>query len=610
MATSTMAKTKAPMTEEQTASMFAGTLIYKALLEAGEPLKANDIAKMVGRADFDSKLTRVALVTNPHMTAVDRKWTLWSRYLDSRRTLDFNLQRVLNAFGQPVQLPHLANELHSIYGRPMEIYEEMLERMTKDSDHFFTVGKNSVALSSWLLDTEAEIDDEVLFDNFIRDEEIAESEAAAKSSGISAGSPESIGAFLNEINKPVRAKVAQYFAWRSDKEGFNAKTFYENLFLHSGGQALMDGTWIGTEYAKTLAGNFAVLAQQEVSDTAEAEAQEAAKPLVIGDSELETLIDMVLDNEETSHAAQMLEDVFEVMPDFRTYEGDLNTVIAALAADDRVIWLGTDRFRPLDSLPAYIYTVPGLLEIPEHHFADLEGNVIDQLLEDEGFDGGLDREIVSPLAQDVLDEEPIGNPDANPPSNARAVVKYHHKQIGTLPLCLFPAGFFPQEPVVLETEFLLPTGQKATVWVNNETRLLYGLIDWFEGIPIDSGATFTLERKLPDLYAINYSDETEPNMFNSRNRLNELILLQERAESEQLATFELVREIMEHYRKGIEFITLHTEVNIVRRETRRMVASVLSEYHCFFQRGGAWVYDAKKLTLGFDKSKKKFIHKA
>ena len=159
LATSTMAKTKAPMTEEQTASMFAGTLIYKALLEAGEPLKANDIAKMVGRADFDSKLTRVALVTNPHMTAVDRKWTLWSRYLDSRRTLDFNLQRVINAFGQPVRLPHLANELHSIYGRPMEIYEEMLERMTKDSDHFFTVGKNSVALSSWLLDTEAEIDD-------------------------------------------------------------------------------------------------------------------------------------------------------------------------------------------------------------------------------------------------------------------------------------------------------------------------------------------------------------------------------------------------------------------------------------------------------------------
>ena len=66
---------------------------------------------------------------------------------------------------------------------------------------------------------------------------------------------------------------------------------------------------------------------------------------------------------------------------------------------------------------------------------------------------------------------------------------------------------------------------------------------------------------------------------------------------------------MEHYRKGIEFITLLTEVNIVRRVSRRLVASVLTEYHCFFQRAGAWVYDVKKLPLGFDKSKRKFIKK-
>ena len=98
-------------------------------------------------------------------------------------------------------------------------------------------------------------------------------------------------------------------------------------------------------------------------------------------------------------------------------------------------------------------------------------------------------------------------------------------------------------------------------------------------------------------------------MFISRNRVNELLALQERAETEELPTFDIMREIMEHYRKGIEFLTLLTEVNIVRRVTRRMVASILSEYHCFFQRGGAWVYDAKKLTQGFDKSKRKYLVK-
>jgi len=253
--------------------------------------------------------------------------------------------------------------------------------------------------------------------------------------------------------------------------------------------------------------------------------------------------------------------------------------------------------------------VPGLLEITEERYTDLDGNPVDLLLEDDGFDGGLEREIMNPLAQDVLDEEPIPLPDMNPPSNARAVIKYHHKQIGTLPLCQFSSGFFPPEPAILETDFSLPSGQKTRVWINNETRMLYGLLDWFSSIPIDSGATFTLERTSPDSYLINYNDESEPSMFISRNRVNDLFVLQERVEAENLATTDIVREIMEHYRKGIEFLTLHTEVNIVRRATRRMVASILSEYHYFFQRGGSWVYDVKKQPLGFDKSKRKYLVK-
>ena len=156
---------------------------------------------------------------------------------------------------------------------------------------------------------------------------------------------------------------------------------------------------------------------------------------------------------------------------------------------------------------------------------------------------------------------------------------------------------------------MLPGGHKSQVWVNNETRLLYGLLDWFQAIPIDSGATFTLERAELDRYIINYNDESEPMMFISRNRINELLELQERAENEALSTFDIMREVMEHNRKGIEFLTLHTEVNIVRRTTRRLIASNLSAYHCFFQRGGVWVFDTKKLSLGFDKSKRKYLVK-
>ncbi len=608
MATALLSKTQEPQTPEQLAARYAGDLIYKALLQTGEPMKAADVARAVGRPDVDSRLARVALTTNPHITAVDRKWTLWTRYLDAHSTFDFNVRRILNTVGQPIRIPHLANELHTVYGRPAEIYEEMLDLMVADSPRYFRLGEDFVAPFDWLLNLDQNKEEEVLFDNFLDDDDVFPYIKTAEAAGLDAGKPETMAALLDAAGKPLKTKALQFLVWRKDPENFNARAFYSALYLHSGAAPLSDGTWVGPKQLAEFVAYFPTLAEQEVSDTAETDAQEAAQPLVLGDAEREQLVESVLDSEDSVRASRLLEDLFEVTPDYRTYAEDLVAITDALKADERVLWVGAERYRPQGTLPGYVFTVPGLLDIPEYNFLDLEGNPVDQLLED-GFEGGLDREMLNPLVQDVLDEEPVPSADPNPPSNARAVIKYHHKQIGTLPLCQFPSGFFPAEPTILETEFVLPGGQKTRVWVNNETRLLYGLLDWFQSIPIDSGATFTLERQALDRYVITYNDESEPTMFISRNRVNELLALQERAEAESLATYDIMREIMEHYRKGIEYLTLHTEINIVRRVTRRLTASLLSEYHCYFQRGGAWVYDAKKLTQGFDKSKRKYLQK-
>ncbi len=609
MAIAAPVKNLEPLTESQLAARYASDLVYKALIESGEPIKASEVSRAVARPDVDLRLARVVLATDTRMTAVDRKWTVWTRYIDTQNTLDRNVHRILNAFGQPVRITHLANELHAVYGRPAEIYEDMLSRLAAKDSRYFLLGEDYIAPTGWLLDTEPGLDDEILFENFIEDGDVFPYVEAAREAGLGTQEATDITAFLNAVARPIKNKALQFLAYHLSGEQFNARTFFEGLFLDSGAFALSDGTWIGPSLAQKLTTHFPALAEQEVSDNAEAEAQEAAQPLALNDDQREQLVQAILDSDGTVFASRLLEDNFEITSDFRTYQEDLHTLISALSADERVMWVGSERFRPQGTIPGYVFTVPGLLDIPEDTYTDAEGNYVDQLLETDGFDGGLEREIINPLAQDVLDEEPVPLPDPNPPSNARAVIKYHHKQIGTLPLCQFPSGFFPPEPAVLETEFVLPGGQKAQVWVNNETRLLYGLLDWFQSIPIDSGATFTLERQSPDRYLINYNDESEPTMFISRNRINELVVLQERAEEEQIPTFDIMREIMEHYRKGIEFITLLTEVNIVRRVTRRMVASILSEYHCFFQRGGSWVFDTKKLSQGFDKSKRKYLVK-
>jgi hypothetical protein len=612
MAAATKTTAITPKTEAEWASDYAGSLIYDALLAAGEPVKASEVVKYVQHPDVDLKLARVVLTTNPGMTVVEgNKWTLWTRFNDNRATVDKTIKSLLDVAGKPLAVSELAQELSHIYGRPAPVYEGMLERLTESGENYFAVSGGRIAPADWLLTLDQTDEDEILFDNFLDDADVFPYEAAAVKSGLIADNPASIGAFLKEVGVPVKQKAIQFLAWRAleNKDEYDATAFYEQIVSAENAAFLPGGYVFGADYAKKLTAHFRVLAEQEVSDNAEAEAMEAAKPLVIGDAEREELIGAILEGEVSRHADELLESIFDVLPSYRTYGEDLQTVTDVLRNDPRVVWVGADRFRPEGTIPPYVFTVPSLLEIPKLSFMDEEGNTLDQLLEDEGLDGGLAQQILDPLAQDVYDEEPGRLPDLTPPSNARAVIKYHHKMIGTLPLCQFPPGFFPQSPAILEAELTLPNAQKITIWINNETRLIYGLYDWFETIPIDSGATFTLERQAADKYIITYSDETEPAMFISRNRLNELQAMQERAETENISTFDLMCEIMEHARKGMEFLTLHTELNVARRVTRRLVASNLSAYHCFTQRGGAWVYDPKKLSQGFDKSKRKHLMK-
>ena len=595
------------LTDEQLASRFANDLASKALIELGDAAKASEVAKAVGRDDFEMQLARVALATNPNVTSTDRKWTLWSRFMDARSAFDTNVLRLLQTYGKPLRVSELAKELSFIYHRPAEVFESMLTRLCADGKRFVQLKSGALIPTAWFLKVEDEADEEVLFDNFLGDEEVYPYYDLADRVALSAD-PLTISAFLNEVGKPVKNLALQFLAWRRNKEEFSAYKFYSSAYTLSGAFPLSGGYWLGETLIERIVPHFAEIAKQEVVEAQEAEA--AAQPLTIGDEDRERLIVAVLESDTTVFADKLLSQIFDITQDERTYEEDLTSVKEALKSDARVLWVGGNRFRPEGTIPAYVFRVPGLLEIPHYEFFNEDGDSIDLMLEDDGLDGGLDKEIRHPFAQDVLDEEAIPAPDSNPPSNVRAVIKYHHKMIGTLPLCQVPAGFFPVEPNILEGEFSLPGGQKAQIWINNETRLAYGLIDWFGSIPVDSGATFTLERISPDRYQVNYNDETEPSMFISRNRINELQELQERAETDRLPTFEILREIMEHYRKGIEFLTLHTEVNIVRRVNRRLIASLLSEYHCFFQRGGAWVYDAKKLTQGFDKSKRKYLKKS
>lgn len=593
---------------ESLASDYVADLLHRALIESGEPQKASEAAKQTNHPGVELRLARVVLVSHPNrFTSIERKWTLWSRFADPGRAFDRNVDEIMSGFGQPIRLVDLARELGEIYQRSPEYYERALDRALSNDELYFSAGDGYFGLRRWLLITEGQSEEDVLFDNYLKPHMIAGYEKAAKK--LDPADPTSVAGFLDAAGEPVANKVVQLLAWRSNPSSFDAEKFFSAMWRDENTTFVSSGQWIGPKLRASLEAMFPSIAEREVDEYGDNKPTEVAQPLVIDDKEREQLVATVINSDQASRASQLLETIFEVSPTDSTYNGDLSTIVESLKGDERVIWVGADRFLPQGTIPEYVYTVPELLHFPLAHYTDAEGNDVDLLLEDDGFDGGLQREILLSLAQDVLDEEPAYTPDKEPPATARCVLKFHHKEIGTFPLCQLPPGFFPIDAPILQVVLTLPTGHKIDLWVNNETRLVYGLLDWYQTLPVDSGAVFYLERQAADRFVLTYGEETEPSMFISRNRVNELLDLGNRAQDEELPSFDVVREIMEHYRKGIEFLTLHTEVNIARRTTRRMVASLLSGYHCFFQRGGAWVFDAKKLTQGFDKSKRKYLKK-
>jgi hypothetical protein len=228
---------------------------------------------------------------------------------------------------------------------------------------------------------------------------------------------------------------------------------------------------------------------------------------------------------------------------------------------------------------------------------------------DEGLSSSLRKLILHPLAQDVLDEE-LQPRLKNIPDQIRLVLKPIHRELGTFPMAQFPTGWFDDEPGLQEVILNDSHGRTLQVWLNTKLRLMFGLFEWWIDQPIESGAVFQLTRtNKPNVFDFEWLDQTDPVVYVSNQRMEELREIATRADS--MSTFEILREVMSHWSKGADFLTIMWEVNVVRRTSRRLLASLLSSYVCFYQRSGSpvWHYDHKKVEQGFDKTKKKFIKK-
>ena len=597
---------------------------YSALLGYKEPVRSAEIISAMGGEQYSSKLMRHVLAASPRFTQIDRRWDLEVRYEDKQRPMERVLTEVIAQSGRPMTVQQIANELSSIYERPTEYYEQMAPRMLADQGKFFRTSDGLYGLADWLLTITSELEEDVVFDNDLEDKGIESlGESATKMDWASDDLGAVVDKFLDAVKSPVGNKIIGLFRWRVQGELFDPVASFEELLSEPKLVWMSDGRWASkkmvaqyeallVETADKLAEEIIEEAPQAVVEKAKV-AEEVAPTLSLNISERD--LDEVAQIVSSKGMAKMpviLETIFELSPRDPIYSVAAEGLSDAMRADSRFVWVGAERWRIANTIPDRVKVVPPELEIPKLHFETGEGEQLDVELEDDGLEGGLAVEVHNPMVQDVGDQDPITEQDKLPAAeSARCVVARHHRKLGTFPLCQIPRSLFPLGPSLVEVT-LMDGENSANVWVNRETGLVYDMGGWYPEEMPESGAVFELLRtEKPDEFQFVYDEKTDPLVYVAPNRIEELLELAEEAKKGDLSTLDLMLRMMPVHRKGVSFITFFTEVNIVRRTNRRLVASILSSYYAFYQRPKSqlWYFDEKKIDQGFKKAKRKYVRK-
>jgi hypothetical protein len=601
--------------------------IYQAIIAHGEPAKLIDIQKSVEDDSISLGLIRQALASHPQkFVQVDRRWDVSTRYLDIQRPAIKILEEILSTYGSPMAAWDAGHEMGLVFHRSTEGQQVIVERLLGSSPNFFSIQagtETKYGLKSWLLDIQDsyKTQDDILFYNYLPSDALAPFENLELDwENDPAGSAAKVLSKAHGKPAVVDNRLLLLLAFNDLQDDFDARAIYSAFSKSEDLVSLPGRRWTSSAGAELLRDQFRKLGQAIAESPVEEEPEaEAAVPLSISPQDIVEIARILSESTEKAvHVSDLLDQLYEITPGDPSYDADIESLTQVLNnSADKFEWLGYDWYRPIGTLPPFIGQVPETLQFPVVPIVETpEGDVQDQMLEDEGFERGLEREILSPYAQDVNDQEESEHTvwpesEAGDPSSIRLVIKAHHKEIFTFPLCQIPHGFIAAEPKIVEVTLHDLSGRSYQAFADNKTQLLYGLglFDLYADVIPDSGAVIHLNKtSTPGEFQFINKNETDPDIYIAPDRLQFLQDYRTEVESgPSVATYELVRYILEHSNAAMTYLAILTELNIVRRVKRRQLASILSAWTGFSVRSGLWSFDPKKAAQGFNKSKRKYI---
>ncbi len=614
--TATKKSKKAEKEQKSFAVRYLEDLIFEMMLNSGLAVKSREIANVLDeRIKLTPKFIRKTLFYSDRFDLEERRWNLALRTAIDL-SFEGSIEHTLRSYGKPMSLRAIHNEMALIHRRPVEFFDGLLLPTLTGRAKYWQAPDEMWCLREWIPDTSDPDPERCFLRNFFLDaaevRPIAESLTATRMSSEQPAVEMAIKV-IRRHTEPLPNKLLTYIIWKLRDGDLDPVQFFQDCRGDERLLALSGPTWGLQEFLPAFEEELKKLARraEREADTEWGEEEEPEGPIIVSPADLEEVFKHIRRRKKAQPARALAEAVFEYGPASRRFQEAVDALMSAMSLDPRFVRVGSQTWTLPDLMPKHTDKVPAaLLPIPVQPRED----ETDVELDDEGLEGVLVSWVHDPRYEDFGEESEIDiGPEQQSTDELRYILLYDHWKAGTMKVRVADRRFYPSESDLVCATFLDKQTNKAyPIWLSYTTSLLYEFGDWYADRELMPGAIFAVTPgSVPDEFYLSYEEDIDPYVALTEERIKALSKIK-RGVTPETSIFEIMQKTMSGHEKGCSFMTVWSDVNVIRRTARRVVASNLASYHCFFQRpanSDIWVYDERKVSQGRKKTKRKYLRK-
>jgi len=604
---------------EKRARFFLLHNVFQVLWDSPQGKRTSELSFVDGTQIFLG-LTRQILLECEHLVLQGKIWNFKWRQEATLTPLSGLVTSILSLKGVPMNPKDIASILSPWRNQPADVLEEMVTSFltSRLGTLCFRTDKGLFGLFDWLPKVEGLSLEEAIEQEFWGQEEFAQWMLSLIPENFELA--EAAKALLDSASMALSHRELLFALWVKSGGQLEILPTFLQLLGTEGLQPLALG-YMMTDKVKVALTEILIRKSDEFRQKAHQKAKvvKTKKLQQLLASQAEYKVSHDVGNEiaiwlETQPypvpLTKIAEQVLEVLPTDPDYEQILSGLFAFLSQDKRFVNLGGNCWWLSGKIPSLVNEIPTAITPPPPPTLprELTGQ-FDLVLPLEGIDEDLRRFVEDP------NYEEVGEPEVSLPSKLKPArqlnipVTFPHFQAGTLKIRRIDLPFFDPEPNIQFLHAIDDTQKEIGLWVNLSIGLCFGLSDWYLERGVEVGGIVRLEKTKAGV-RLNWTNRYDHWLHIPRHRLNELLQFASHETIRKAPLITLVQSLITQHPRGVHFLRLWSELNVLRRTTKIALASILCSYPMFTRiqgQEGYWALDFTKLAEGIRAEKLAYL---